>query len=76
MPSDTVFYITDVCIPHSWMTVEYDINNRMYFQISILDNTTYYIATMNQGVYNGDEYAAELNAAITSANSSVVTNNI
>ena len=22
MPHDTVFFITDCCIPHSWMTVE------------------------------------------------------
>ena len=32
MPSDTVFFITDVCIPHSWYTVEFDINNRMFFK--------------------------------------------
>jgi hypothetical protein len=73
MPSDTVFFITDVCIPHSWMTVEKDINNRIYFEINIMDNITYYIATMNEGVYDGEEYATELNAAITSVNSSVVT---
>ncbi len=64
MPYDTVFFITDVCIPHSWYTLEFDINNRLYFQITILSNTSYYIATMNEGVYNGTEFATELPSAI------------
>ena len=60
MPADTVFFITDVCIPHSWYTVEAGINNRIYFQINVLDNVQYYIATMTEGVYDGVAFATEL----------------
>ena len=73
MPADTVFFITDVCIPHSWYTVEFGINNRLYFQINILDNVQYYIAVMNEGVYDGPGFATELGAAITGLVSGVTT---
>ena len=73
MPSDTVFFITDVCIPHSWYTVEFNINNRLYFQINVLDNVQYYIATMNEGVFDGAGFATELGAAITGVVSGVTT---
>ena len=73
MPADSVFFITDVCIPHSWYTVEFGINNRLYFQISVLDNVQYYIATMNEGVFDGASFAIELGAAITSVASGVTT---
>ena len=37
MPADTVFFVTDVCIPHSWRTIEYDIiNNRLYLLVPAL----------------------------------------
>ena len=65
MPADTVFFITDVCIPHSWYTVELGINNRIYFQINVLTDVKYYIATMTAGVYDGADFATELGAAIT-----------
>ena len=71
MPADTVFFITDVCIPHSWMTVEFGINNRLHFQINVLDNVQYYIATMSEGVYDGAAFATELGAAITGVVSGV-----
>lgn len=71
MPPDTVFFITDVCIPHSWYTVEFGINNRLYFQINVLANVQYYIATMNEGVYDGAAFATELGAAITGVVSGV-----
>ena len=71
MPADTVFFITDVCIPHSWYTVEFGINSRLYFQINILDNVQYYIAVMNEGLYDGPGFATELGAAITGVVSGV-----
>ena len=71
MPADTVFYITDVCIPHSWYTVEFGINSRLYFQINVLANVQYYIATMNEGVYDGAAFATELGAAISGVVSGV-----
>ena len=71
MPADTVFFITDVCIPHSWYTVELGINNRIYFQINVLSDVQYYIATMNDGVFDGSAFATELGAAITGVVSGV-----
>ena len=73
MPPDTVFFITDVCIPHSWMTVEFGINNRLYFQISVLDNVQYYIATMNEGAFDGVSFSTELGASISAVVSGVTT---
>ena len=34
LPPDTVYFITDVCIPHSWMTVEAGSNDTIYFMAS------------------------------------------
>jgi len=30
MPENTIFFVTDVCIPHVWTTVEEDKNDRLY----------------------------------------------
>ena len=32
MPKNTVFYIEDVCIPNTWLTIEEGQNNRLYYQ--------------------------------------------
>ena len=32
MPKNTVFYIEDVCIPHTWYTVEAGVNDRLYIR--------------------------------------------
>jgi hypothetical protein len=34
LPEKTVFYIDDICIPHSFYTIETGINDRFYFHIS------------------------------------------
>ena len=72
MPSDTVFFITDVCIPHTWLTVEENINDRIYFMISNSGGPyTYYIATMQAGNYDGPAFRTALNNAIYSVNQGV-----
>ena len=35
-----------------------------FFQLTILANTSYYIATMNEGVFDGASFATELASAI------------
>ena len=30
MPENTVFFVTDVCIPHVWKTIEADFNDKLY----------------------------------------------
>ena len=63
LPNATVFFITDVCIPHSWMTVETGSNDNIYFMITENGGLTftYYIATMIPGVYDGPGFKTALN---------------
>ena len=32
-PENTVFYIDDICIPHSWSTIEQGLNDKLYFRV-------------------------------------------
>ena len=73
MPPDTVFFITDVCIPHSWIVVEQWISVTLYFCCAITASDappptqkkhTFYIATMSPGVHGGPGFTAALNNAI------------
>ena len=32
MPNNSTFYITDICIEHSWLTVETGINDTIYIR--------------------------------------------
>ena len=34
MPEDTGFYIDDVCIPHTWYTVETGRNDKLHFSFN------------------------------------------
>lgn len=38
MPDNCVFFVNDVCIPHSWLTVETDFNDKLY--VTVLDTST------------------------------------
>ena len=49
MPEDTGFYIDDVCIPHSFYTIEEGVNDRLQF--AYVDNTTRTV-TIPEGYYN------------------------
>ena len=66
LPPDTVYFITDVCIPHAWMTVETGSNDNIYFMAS--DDScvsySYYIGTVPLGVYAGAGFAKALDSAM------------
>ena len=47
MPEDTGFYIDDVCIPHTWYTVEAGRNDQLQFNYNAADTT----ATVPPGIY-------------------------
>jgi hypothetical protein len=32
MPDNTVFFVTDVCVPHVWKTIEEGFNDRLYLR--------------------------------------------
>ena len=38
---NTVFYLDDICIPHSWDTVIENINDRLYFKLYNRATTPY-----------------------------------
>ena len=48
-PENTVFSISDICIPHVWTTVEQGYNDKLY--VTILNVTTYtsYVLTLSSG---------------------------
>ena len=48
LPEDTVFYIDDICIPHSWYTIDEERNNKFYFKIG----STSYVKTVPSGNYS------------------------
>lgn len=69
---NTVFYIDDVCIPHSWESIETDINDRVYVQIyqngagGTITNQWSVIARVSAGNYTGVDFATELQADLNS----------
>ena len=64
MPDNTVFYIDDVAIPHSWHTVE-DFNNKLYFRLTGGGSHADYVLELTTQVYNGQTLATEISAKLT-----------
>ena len=58
MPGNTVFYIDDVAIPHSWYTVE-DFNKNVYLSVSA-NGGDQHILELTKQVYNGATLATEI----------------
>jgi len=68
MPDDTKFYISDVCIPHSWQTVN-DFNSKLYLRIVYTGGANPglredYILDLNQKSYIGTTFATMLKSKI------------
>ena len=68
MPDNCGFYVCDVCIPHSWYTIESGINDRFYIHVSN-DNTNVnlrphenYAIILDSKQYTGAELALELSS--------------
>jgi hypothetical protein len=66
---DSVFYVDDIAIPHSWWSVEEDMNNKLYFQLR--DTSTKqiwnYVVSIAPGNYTGVDFAAELQLRMNTA---------
>ena len=60
MPDNSVFYISDVCIPHSWYTIETGINDKFYLQIRFSGFTFDIILTLDSQNYTGADLAVEI----------------
>ena len=61
---DTVVYIDDIAIPHAWSSILKDINDKLYFNVYLIEVTTSLetnlIATIEPGNYTGGDLAAEI----------------
>ena len=80
-PDNSVFYIDDISIPHSWYTIEQNVNDKLYIEISHVDSNvgttvdSYQIVTISPGNYNGVELALELETKIeANINNSIFPN--
>ena len=62
MPENTVFYVTDVCIPHVWNTIETGFNDKLFMSYSIdyLTGENYVPVTLTEGDYTLTQFASEL----------------
>ena len=64
LPDNTVCYIDDICIPHTWYTIE-DYNNKLY-----IENTYPYfslsasVLSLPEGNYNATNLAATLQSTL------------
>ena len=61
---NTVFYVDDVCVPHTWHTVEQNINDKLYLRLTHNYADTDYIFTLRPQTYNGSQLASEINSQI------------
>ena len=73
LPHNTIFFVDDICIPHSWYTIEQNVNDRLYMQVTT--NTTNVssqpnecrIVVLTPGHYNLQTLDAEINAKANAA---------
>ena len=61
---NTVFYVDDVCVPHTWHTVEQNINDKLYLRLTLNYAHTDYIFTLRPQTYNGSQLASEIDTQI------------
>ena len=63
-PKNTVFYVEDICIPNTWLTVETNLNDKIYLK---LPDGTIKIVTIEQNQYTAAMLAAEMNTKINAS---------
>ena len=64
LPDNCVMHIENVCCAHSWYTIEYGINDRMYLKVVQNSGITYNIITIPSTNYTGIELVAVLQPAL------------
>ena len=63
---NTIFYVDDVCIPHTWHTVEAGVNDKLYIRTILNGANTDYVLTLTAQNYSGNQMKAELLAKLGS----------
>ena len=74
---NTVFYIDDITIPHSWDTVLKDINDKLYFKVYVTTAPTqeyHFEVTIAPGSYIGPDLAVEMQKEMNEVSSTVAAN--
>ena len=68
MPKNTVFYVEDVCIPNTWLTIEEGQNDRLYFQwIDEGNPHTFAYVTLSPAQYTATTLASEIQTKLNTA---------
>ena len=74
----TVFYLDDICIPHSWDTILKDINDKLYFKLYVTATVPtqeyHFEVTIAPGSYIGPDLAAEMQKEMNEVSSGVAAN--
>ena len=66
LPHNTIFYVDNISIPHSWYTIEENLNDRLYVQVSavepdpLLKPNHCKIVQLSPGHYNLAQLATEI----------------
>ena len=69
MPKNTVFYVEDVCIPNTWLTIETGVNDRLYVRYAAGQGFYFDVyVTIGMGQYDVSTFATALQSAFTSFN--------
>ena len=64
MGDNTGFYVDDVCVPHTWHTVEEGVNDKIYIRTILNGANTDYLLALTAQNYNGVQLRAELETKI------------
>jgi hypothetical protein len=74
MPENTVFFVTDVCIPHVWNTIEEGFNDRLYLRYNTPFPTPtsavvgrHVIVYLDEGNYTLSELATQIQTKINAS---------
>ncbi len=73
-PDNTIMFLDDIAIPHSWYSVISDINDKLYFMVYYDGSTDGFVATLTSQNYTGSELATE-KATQMNAEYTTLTNN-
>ena len=61
LPDNTIFCVDDVCIPHTWYTIEAGVNDQLYVRTILNSANTGYVLTLTAQNYSGSQLTGEIN---------------
>ena len=65
--NNCVFYLSDTSIPHSWCSIETDINDKIYFHLAQSGFVQSYIITLSPGNYTSPDIKNEIQTKLKNA---------